>query len=143
MAKKKAEKLPPQIVGNAGLFYVCHKLSALGWNAMPTSRNARGVDVICFSMDGKRKLLLQVKSLSRQKPPVPLGKDTEKLMGDYWVIVTEALTEKPSCYILTPHQVQRMAHRGEKDGRISYWLQPKQYAVQDYLEKWELIGRGC
>lgn len=89
----KKLKLPPQIVGNAGLFFVCHRLSQLGWNAMPTSRNARGVDVMCFSLDGKRTLLLQVKSLSRRKPPVPLGKDVENFMGDFWVIVTEATAE--------------------------------------------------
>ena len=143
MPAKKTGKLPPQIVGNAGLFYVCHRLSALGWNAMPTSRNARGVDVMCFSLDGKRKLLLQVKSLSRPRPPVPLGKDTEKLMGDYWVVVTKALTEKPTCYILTPDQVKRLAHKGQKDGRISYWLRYNLYAIDAYREKWELIGRGC
>jgi hypothetical protein len=137
------EKLPLQIVGNAGLFYVCHKLSTLGWNAMPTSRNARGVDVMCFSMDGKRKLLLQVKSLSRRTPSVPLGKDTENFMADYWIIVTEATGNAPTCYILTPKQVRHLSRRGEKDGEVSFWLPYKRYTVEDYREKWELIGFGC
>lgn len=35
-----------QTVGNIGLFYVCYRLSRLGWNVMPTSRNARGVDIV-------------------------------------------------------------------------------------------------
>ena len=136
------KRLPPQIVGNAGLFYVCHKLSALGWNAMPTSRNARGVDVMCFSVDGKKTLLIQVKSLSKRYP-VPLGKDLKRLMGDYWVIVTAATGKSPICYILTPAQVRHLAHRNEKDGKVSYWLQPQSYAVDDYHENWDLIGRGC
>ncbi|NLX99275.1 MAG: hypothetical protein GXY83_24320 [Rhodopirellula sp.] len=84
-----AKKVPPSIVGNAGLFYVCHKLSTLGWNAMPTSRNARGVDVMCFSLDGKKKLLLQVKSLSKRNP-LMLGADLGRLMGDFWIIVVRA-----------------------------------------------------
>ncbi len=67
-------KKPSQVVGNAGLFYVCYKLSMLGWNVMPTSRNARGIDVMCFSMDGTRMLSVQVKSLSK-KNPVPIGVD--------------------------------------------------------------------
>lgn len=134
-------KLPPQIVGNAGLFYVCHRLSTLGWNAMPTSRTARGVDVMCFSTDGKKKLLLQVKSLSK-KNPVPLGKSLDRLMGDFWVIVTKATSTNPTCFILTPDQVKKMHHKGVKDGEDSYWLQPKQYAVDAYREKWEHIGRG-
>jgi hypothetical protein len=34
--------LEPQIIGNAGLYYWCYRLSLLGWNVMPTARNARG-----------------------------------------------------------------------------------------------------
>lgn len=97
---------------------------------------------MCFSLDGEKKLLLQVKSLSKRNP-VPLGNDPKKFMGDYWIIVTEAVGEKPTCYLLTPNQVKCSAHRGEKNGKVSYWLQPKQYATEDYLEKWDLIGRGC
>jgi len=138
----KTPTVPPQIVGNAGLFFVCHRLSVLGWNAMPTSRNARGVDVMCFSLDGKAKFLLQVKSLSKRNP-VPLGNDPEKFMGDFWVIVTEAISDKPTCYILAPDQVKAMAHKGVKDGKVSYWLQPKQYAVPEFCEQWNRIGCGC
>ena len=75
-------KPPSQIVGNIGLYYVCAKLSELGWNVMPTSRNARGIDAICFSMDGARMITIQVKSLS-QRAPVPLGTNLNKIMGDY------------------------------------------------------------
>ncbi len=35
-----------QIVGNIGLFFICYELCKRGWNAMPTSRNAKGVDMI-------------------------------------------------------------------------------------------------
>lgn len=139
--KPKPTKLPPQIVGNARLFYVCHKLSVWGWNAMPTSRNARGVDVMCFSLDGKRKLLLQVKSLSKRNP-VMLGSDLGKLMGDYWIIVINATGEKPNCYILTPKQVKNLAHPGEMDGKVQYWLNANAFAVEKFCEKWELIGLG-
>ena len=27
------KKLPPNLVRNAGVFYVCHRLSQMGWNA--------------------------------------------------------------------------------------------------------------
>jgi len=137
-----SQKHAPQIVGNMGLFYACYQLSLLGWNAMPTSRNARGVDVICFSMDGRKMLTLQVKSLSRKKPPVPLGKSLDKIMGDFWVVVTNVASGRPECYILLPHEVRAMAHRGEKDGRVSYWLQPRRYAVDSFREKWDRIGHG-
>src|SRR5437879_4158275 len=54
-----------QTVGNIGLYYVCYRLSLLGWNVMPTSRNARGVDIIAYSQDGSCKLTFQVKALSK------------------------------------------------------------------------------
>ena len=41
--KDDAIKHEPQIIGNIGMFYACYRLSCLGWNVMPTSRNARGV----------------------------------------------------------------------------------------------------
>ncbi len=48
--------LNPQITGNVGLYYCCYKLSLLGWNVMPTARNARGVDLIAYSADASRFL---------------------------------------------------------------------------------------
>ena len=132
-------KRSPQIVGNIGLYYTCFKLSELGWNVMPTSRNARGIDVICFSMDGTRMLTIQVKSLSKRNP-VPLGTDLKKIIGDFWVIVNSLDTGKPQTYILLPHEVRAMAHRVGKEAKVSYWLEPKKYAVDEFEEKWQRIG---
>ncbi len=134
-------KTPSQIVGNMGLYYACFKLSELGWNVMPTSRNARGIDIICFSMDGTRMLTIQVKSLSKRNP-VPLGKDLGTIMGDFWVIVNSLDTGKPLAYILLPHEVRAMAQRTEKDAKVSYWLVPKKYAVDEFEEKWQRIGHA-
>lgn len=132
-------KRPSQIVGNIGLYYACFRLSELGWNVMPTSRNARGIDVICFSIDGTRMLTIQVKSLSK-RTAVPLGKDLDKIMGDFWVVVNSLGTGKPLTYILLPHEVRAMARRVEKEARVSYWLPPKKYAVDEFEEKWWRIG---
>ncbi len=134
-------KRPPQIVGNAGLFYACYRLSLLGWNAMPTSRNARGVDIVAFSMDGRKMLTIQIKSLSKRSP-VPLGTDLNKLAGDFWIIVNNLDSGDPESYILLPHEVRALAHKGERGSKVSYWLQPKRYAVEEFKEKWERIGSG-
>jgi len=133
-------KLDSQIVGNAGLYYTCYRLSLLGWNAMPTARNARGIDVVAYSRDGSRYLGIQVKSLSK-RAPVPLGASIDSLMGDFWVIINKVISE-PTAFILTPDEVKRLAHRGEKDGRVSFWLQPKSYETDEFREAWDRIGRG-
>jgi hypothetical protein len=130
-----------QVVGNVGLFYVCYRLSRLGWNVMPTARNAKGIDVLIYSQDAKRKLTVQVKALS-QSNPVPLGNKLDGLFGDYFIVCRNVALDAPECFVLTPAEVCELAHKGEKEGKVSYWLQPKHYAATEFRERWERIGRG-
>ena len=73
-------KCDTQITGNTGLYYCCYRLSRLGWNVMPTARNARGVDIVIYTQDASRYLGIQVKTLSK-RAAVPLGKSLDKVMG--------------------------------------------------------------
>jgi len=88
----------------------------MGWNVMPTARNARGVDIIAYSRDASRFVGVQVKALSKRNP-VPLGTSLDKVMGDFWIIVNKVATA-PSAYIMLPSEVIERAHRGEKEGRV-------------------------
>jgi hypothetical protein len=135
-------ELNNQVVGNVGLYFVCYRLSRLGWNVMPTARNARGVDIVIYNQDASQTHTVQVKALSRRSP-VPLGGKIERLFGDYFVICRNVSSEVPECFILTPDEVRQLAHRGEKNGVTSYWLQPKQYETVGFRERWERIGQGA
>ena len=106
---------------------------------MPTSRNARGVDIIAYNDDCSKTIGIQVKTLSKRNP-VPLGNSLEKIMGDFWVIVNDVVKE-PQTYILLPREVKKLAHRGEKDGRVSYWLQPSAYCTDKFRGAWQRIGK--
>ena len=128
-----------QITGNIGLYFACYHLSRMGWNAMPTSRNARGVDIIAYNDDCSKTIGIQVKTLSKRNP-VPLGNSLEKIMGDFWIIVNDVIKE-PQTYILLPREVKKLAHRGEKDGRVSYWLQPSAYCIDKFHDAWLRIGK--
>jgi hypothetical protein len=110
----------------------------MGWNAMPTARNARGVDIIAYNRDCSRTISIQVKTLSK-KNPVPLGTSLDGIMGDFWVIVNNILTS-PATYVLVPSEVKQFAHREEKDGKVSYWLQPSSYCIESFHEAWDRIG---
>jgi hypothetical protein len=127
-----------QNTGNIGLFYVCYRLSKLGWNVMPTSRNAKGVDIIIYSDDAKLKYAIQVKTLGG-RVPVPLGDKLDKLFGDYLIICRNVSGDAPECFVLTPPEIHQL-HFKSADGK-SFWLQPKAYAVDKYLEKWSRIRR--
>lgn len=122
------------------MYYCCYKLSLLGWNVMPTARNARGVDIIAYSRDASRFVGVQVKALSNRNP-VPLGTSLEKVMGDFWLAINR-VAGTPVAHVLLPSEVQALAHRGEKDGRVSYWLQPREYDQPEFREAWWRIGHG-
>ena len=138
IGRNMMKKKDLQVTGNIGLYWTCYHLSRLGWNAMPTSRNARGVDVIAYDRDCSRMIAIQVKTLSK-KNPVPLGSSLDRIMGDFWVIVNNVLVA-PQTYILLPSEVRKRAHRGVKDGKVSFWLQPSSYCLEELHEAWHRIG---
>lgn len=137
------KKVPTQVVGNVGLYYVCYRLSLRGWNVMPTARNARGIDLLIYSEDGQRKLSVQAKALS-DRSPVPLGTDLEHLIADFLVVVRRARVtppDQPECFVLTPGEVQRLVHVS-RDGKHSHWLQPRAYEADEFRNGWHRIGDG-
>jgi len=137
---KVKQLIASQVVGNVGMYFVAYRLSRLGWNVMPTSRNARGIDLLAYSSAADRHFSFQVKALSKPNP-VPLGKSIDGFMGNFWIIVTNVAAD-PECFIMKREEVKQLAHRGEKEGRISFWLQPNKYRTDEFRENWDRIGRG-
>jgi hypothetical protein len=130
--------LTNQNVGNVGLYYVCYRLALRGWNVMPTSRNARGVDIVAYSDDCKLKVTVQVKALS-ERSAASLGGSLDKLTADYFVVCRYVQRDKPECFVLTLAEVKKLAKASGKD-KVSYWLDPPQYETVAFLEKWEKLG---
>ena len=126
-----------QIVGNAGLYYVCYKLSLLGWNVMPTARNARGIDILAYSHNATRTLAVQVKTLSKRSA-VPLGTKLDNLFGDIFIVYQDVAKTEPKCFELTPDEVKNLCHQSG----TSFWMEPKEFNQPAYFEKWDRIGSG-
>ena len=109
-----------QVIGNAGMYLAAYHLSRRGWNVMPTSRNARGIDLLVYDVTAKTKLGIQIKTLSKSVAAVPLGtKSIDNLMGDWWIIVASLATE-PVCYILKPKEVAKRAVRDKARKPIGF-----------------------
>jgi len=106
---------------------------------MPTVRNARGSDLMIT--DGAESVFLgiQSKALSKRNP-VPLGQSLETLRSDWWIVTIHANSAHPICFVMTLEEVKSLAHRGEKDGRVSYWLQPTSYDREQYRDAWQRLG---
>jgi hypothetical protein len=136
MVNLEMPKKSKQLVGNMGIFYICYELSKRGWNCLPTTRNAKGIDLVIYSQNAKILHTIQVKSLSR-KNPVPFGISPNQIAD---LVIICILDESPKIYILKAKEVNEKLHKGEKDGRISYWLQPHSYEEQK--DCWDKIGNG-
>jgi hypothetical protein len=132
------KKLPQRLVRDAGVFYVCHRLSQMGWNARPSMRYAKGPNVVIDSEDGERTLRVKVRSFSK-RAPVPLGKDPA-IDADWVVVCTRVRTDSPECYVMTPAEISGLAHRDKRGD--NHWLEPPQYDTQEFAERWDRIGDG-
>jgi hypothetical protein len=137
------QALDSQSVGNVGLYYFCYRLSRRGWNAMPTARNARGVDLLIYSQDAGTKYAVQVKALSK-RDDVPLGTHLRALFGDFLVVCRGTALDTPTCFVLTPEEVRQGAkpHVSKKDGSVSYWLPYKFHEAEAYQDACPRIGSG-
>lgn len=131
--------LTHQTVGNVGLYYVCYRLSRLGWNVMPTTRNARGVDIVAYSQDATSKLTFQVKSLTRRNA-VGLGKNLDCVVADYFVVCRYVQKTLPECFILTQEKVKELAKRYGKDAKEAYWLDAPKYESSYFRENWDKLS---
>lgn len=107
---------------------------------MPTVRNARGADLYAASADERIVLPIQSKALTK-RVPVPLGANLQTLRSQWWIVTINAISDRPTCFVLTLKEVRDGAHRGVNEaGKVSYWLQPKAYALEEYHEAWERLG---
>ena len=125
-----------QLVGNTGLYYVCYELSKKGWNAMPTSRNARGVDVVIYDRKASKSHTIQVKSLSKRSH-APFGSTLNSLIAEYVFIVNNVFNE-PNLYIIDTPTAKSLIHEGLKDGKKSYWFQLNDY--ERFKDNWVIIA---
>ncbi|PYB68275.1 hypothetical protein DMB44_04845 [Thermoplasma sp. Kam2015] len=127
-----------QLVSNEGLYYVCYQLSKRGWNAMPTSRNARGIDVLIYNREGTKMHTIQVKALS-DRSPAPFGSKLDNLIAEY-VFIVNNLSKEPNLYIMDTQTARGLIHEGEKNGKKSYWFQPNDY--EKFKDNWSIIGES-
>lgn len=131
-------KFSNQVVGNMGMYYACYELSRRGWNALPTSRNAKGVDILIYNNNASVRHTIQVKSLSK-RVPVPLGNNLFHLFADF-IIICANLSKLPEVYIAHVKEILDLIHEGRKNNKLSYWLQTKDYI--EFKDNWDIIGEG-
>jgi hypothetical protein len=105
----------------------------------PPTGNAKGVDFLVYGQDTSRKLTIKVRAFSRRKA-VSLGATPENFLADYLMVCSKVIEDNPECFILRQEEVRELANRNEKDGKVSYWLEPRDYVTERFREQWGRIG---
>ena len=138
---KKLNFTNKQRTGNVGLFYIGYKLSRLGWNVLPTIKNAKTIDMMAYNEKGD-KISIQCKGCTNTESVGPF-KNIEDIIADYYIISTDVY-RKPLTYILTKDDVRNNLTKN-KNG---YWLEKSRkrdnnfYMNDEFREKWDKIGYG-
>lgn len=134
-------KLDRQTVRNIGLSHARNQLSHRGWKVTPPPGNAKGIDFLIHGQGASRQLTIKVRAFSRCKA-VSLGATPDNFLADYLVVCSKVIEDNPECFILTQEEFRELANRNEKDGRVSYWLELRDYVSERFREKWGRIGNN-
>ena len=122
-----------QITGNIGMYFACYELSRLGLNVLPTSRNAKGADIVAYTSNQEHFLTFQVKTQSKLSN-ISLGKTLDLGRSDWWIVVIDAYVT-PTAFILTPDEIRQSARL--YDG--VYWAQGTRFDTEVTRNAWPRI----
>jgi hypothetical protein len=63
----------------------------------------------------------------------------DNLYAGYLIICRNVL-KQPEIFITKVADIKASIHKGEKEGRFSYWLQPKDY--ERFKDNWVALEKG-
>jgi len=154
-ARKNAPKIAPSTIGNAGVYHVCTELSLRGLVAVPTVRNAAGIDVIVSDVDGEHIADLQVKTSQSRVGfwPTPMPEKISSSPNVWFVFLRWIERESRfQGFVLPSSEVQsgvmRVIERQREKERQVFpaWELPKATDAQAKLEAdwstWSPAGVG-
>ncbi|MFI8712840.1 aspartate-ammonia lyase [Brevibacillus brevis] len=151
-------KLPNNIIGITGEYLVCAELGKRGILGLLTPKNNPLFDIVATSLDGKRSVAIQVKTMSNDNNQGwKLGKDIcikqnnenlfvvlvnmKKSENDFFIyqydVLSERVKEVYNKYISTPKKDG--SPRKDVDFR---WFDFKEFTPDDYarINNWGILG---
>lgn len=133
-----ASKSDRDVVSNQGFYYCCYKLSALGFLVEPSSFVPRNRTLDIEKPNGGDAMTVKVKAL-KSRAAAGFGSSLEGLNFDYLVVVNMHDDSEPTGYVLKIDELRTLMNRNEKDGRISYWLEIRDYENDKFKNAWSRI----
>ena len=132
-----------QITGMRGVYLVAAELAKHGFVASPTSRSARGADILVTDAECKRAFSIQVKTKSTQSSWWLLSRDYKRFVSDSHIYIFVTLRDSgiPTEFFIVPSKVLPKKKAGAKpygkDKQIWYWLDLTD--AKPYQDTWEIL----
>jgi len=114
-----------QITGMRGVYLVAAELSKHGFIASPTSRSARGADILATDAECKRAFSIQVKTKSTQASYWLLSADYKRFISDSHIYVFVSIRQSgiPAEFFIIPSKVlAKKGHAGPYGKDTWYWF---------------------
>ena len=134
-----------QMTRKKALYHVCYKLSEWGWNTSLADGDDKGIDILCVNEEESQIISVKVKGRGKKDRAVSIPPSRDRIMGDFWIIVTELDYSTPTCYILSPDEIEEgRESQTNKEGKLSHWLDSNYVRcnIERFKENWERIGSG-
>jgi Holliday junction resolvase len=123
------------ISGMRGVFLVAAELAERGFVVSPTSRSARGVDLLASNFEGTRAYAVEVKSTSKQSFWI-VGKEAglRKSPSQIWVFVKFGKTgERARFFVVPSTHLRRYFNKGKTMPFV------KRKAIEKYEDRWAVF----
>lgn len=134
-----AKKIPPQIIGNIGLFHVCCELSKRELNVVPTARNTRSVDLIVGNPIFSSHATIQIKT-SATAMGAGMGQGAthdealeKSKIADFWVFVLLESNKPGNADVIDT----RVCKGGDELLLVNGWFEPWSSRSEKVKSKWE------
>jgi hypothetical protein len=128
-----------QLTGMTGVFLVSAELAQRGFIACPTSRSARGADILVTDQDCKHACSLQVKTNGKNASFWLLNPHAKEMVAPTHLYVLVNLRKDRPEFFVVPSLVIARKMDVAKQGK-STWYSISRENVREFEGKWDLIG---
>jgi len=131
-----------QMTGMRGVYVVAAELCKRGFIVAPTSRNARGADLLVTDQECRRAYSVQVKANARTFGFWLLNSKTKGLVSETLIYVLVNLRKGGDEFFVVPSKVvsRKMGIYPPPPGKKSTWYAFGHKSAQPYRDRWDLFG---
>lgn len=128
-----------QLTGMTGVYLVAAELARRGFVACPTSRSARGADILVADQNCKHACSLQVKTNGKSAAFWLLNPHAKEMVAPTHLYVFVNLLKDGPEFFVVPSRVVATKMDVAKQGEHT-WYSIKRENVKKFEDKWDLVG---